>query len=56
VLLATRSVRDHLRAPHELTIPTKLLTEAESTAVQNVSVDVVCGVIGGRFEADAEAV
>ncbi len=23
MLLATRSVRDHLRAPHELTIPTK---------------------------------
>ncbi len=27
MLLATRSVRDHLRAPHELTIPTKLLSE-----------------------------
>ena len=37
MLLATRSVRDHLRAPRELTIPTKLLTGADSSAVQNVA-------------------
>ena len=37
MLLATRSVRDHLRAPRELTIPTKLLAGAGSSAVQNVA-------------------
>jgi hypothetical protein len=41
VLLATRSVRDHLRSTGELRIQSKLVTGAGSSAVQHIASAIV---------------